>query len=364
MNSIITPDIQEVMNAVHYRPAVSIIMPIESKSNFQNQINHILKTTIDKVERELYNNYPDELCKIVVLRLKTIIKDFKFDLHKKAVVIYVSPVFEKILYLDVPVEEKIIIDESFEIRDLVYSKQQLHKYLVLLLSNKESRVFIGNATVFVKIKSSIPENESAYVNEGSERVSNFSDPSEHKEILMKKFLHHVDTELDTVLNAYHLPLFVIGADRLMGHFKQLTKHGDAVTEYIHGNYENASIPELKKILEPHIANWKKAHQKNLIEDVDAAAGQKRLAIGIKDVWHEAMNEKGKLLVVEKNYMYAAQHGHSKDVIYNVTDDKNSFYIKDAVDDIIEAVLEKGGDIDFVEKGLLKKYQHIALIKYY
>ena len=97
----------------------------------------------DKVEQELLENYPDEMGFLVMHKLRAIIKNLNFNTHKKSIAIYVSPVFEKVLYLDIAVEEKIIIDESFEIRDLVYSKKQLHKYLVLLLSGKESRMYLG-----------------------------------------------------------------------------------------------------------------------------------------------------------------------------------------------------------------------------
>jgi hypothetical protein len=55
----------------------------------------------------------------------------------------------------------------------------------------------------------------------------------------------------------------------------------------------------------------------------------------------------------------------EEVIYKAQEPYNKFsYIKDAVDDVMEKVLETGGDVEFVEEGLLKEYQHIALIQYY
>ena len=86
---------------------------------------------------------------------------------------------------------------------------------------------------------------------------------------------------------------------------------------------------------------------------------------MKEVWHEAMNHRGRLLVAAKNYIYAAQHGSSDDVIYKPAGQYNSFsYIKDAVNDVIEKVLESGGDVEFVDEDLLKGYHHIALVKFY
>ncbi len=360
-----TSELHEVMEALHYRPAVSVILPFEPKMSLSSELTHSLKAAVDKVELEIHQNYPDEMSALVMLRLRTIVKNLNFNTHKKSIAIYVSPVFEKILYLDIAVEEKIFIDESFEIRDLFYCKKQLHKYLVLLLSSKESRIYLGSSAVFVRIVSAAPESVSAYENNTSEKVANFSDLAGRKEIMRDKFLRQVDNSLDIILNAYHLPLFILGAERILGHFNKLTKHAGSVIEYIHGNYEKATLQKLKEILSPHIADWKKVQQRDLLNQLEEAAGKRKLAIGIKHVWREAMSHKGRLLVVEKNYMYAAQHGAAEDIIYKAIEPYNKFsYIKDAVDDVMEKVLEGGGDVEFVEEGILKQYQHIALIQYF
>jgi Bacterial archaeo-eukaryotic release factor family 3 len=365
MNKDITPEIREVMEALHYRPAVSVIMPFEPKMMQKDALVHSLKSAVDKAERELKDNYNSELTSLVIHKLRRILGELNFGTHKRSIAIYVSPVFEKVLYLDIPVEEKIIVDESFEIRDLVYCKKQLHKYLVLLVSSKGSHMYLGNSDTFVRIISNTPEAASACINDAPERVANFSDTTERKEILLGKFLRHIDNTLDIILNAYHLPLFVMGTQSTLGHFKKITKHKAAVVEYIQGNYEDAPLEELKTILQPHIADWKKIQQKDLLNQLEEAAGGNKLAVGMKNVWKEAMGQRGKLLLVEKDYMYAAQHSSSEDIIYKAIEPYNKFScIKDAVDDVIEKVLQNGGDVEFVEKDLLKKYHHIALIKYY
>ncbi|NOT90201.1 baeRF3 domain-containing protein [Ferruginibacter sp.] len=365
MNTNITPEINEILEAVHYRPAISIILPFEPKMGLKTALAYALKTAGDKVEHDLQENYPADISVMVMQKLRKLIKGLNFNTYKKSIAIYVSPVFEKVLYLDIPIEEKIIIDESFEIRDLVYSKKQLHKYLVLLLSGNESRIYLGNTDSFVRIVSNTPESVDAYVNEIPERVANFSAPADRKQIIMEKFLRHMDNSLEIILNAYNLPLFVLGTEKTLGYFKKLTKHSSAIIEYVHGNYEEDTVEELKKLLQPHITDWKKVNQKNLLNRLEEAADKHKLATGIREVWREALNKKGRLLVVEKNYMCMAQHGGSEEVIYKVEEPFNKFsYIKDAVDDVIEKVLENGGDVEFVDEGVLKEYHQIALVQYY
>ena len=43
---------------------------------------------------------------------------------------------------------------------------------------------------------------------------------------------------------------------------------------------------------------------------------------------------------------------------------SSSCIKDVVDDLIERVLQDGGDVQFAEDGELAEYGHIVLIQYY
>lgn len=365
MNKLISPEISEVIGALHYRPAVSVIMPFEPKMGLKTELTHALAMAAGQVERELLEHYPPETELMMMQKLRSVIKNLNFNTYKKSIAIFLSPVFEKVLYLDIQVEKKIIIDESFEIRDLVYSKKQVHKYLLLQLSSSEYRVFIGNTNSFIRIVSNTPGEVDAYINDVPERVANFSDNKERKEILLDKFMRQADNALDIIMQSYKLPLYVMGTDRVLGHFKKLTRHAGMVTGYVPGNYEELTQPELKEVLQPYIVDWKKVLQKDILNKLEEAAGKQKLAAGMIDVWREATAKKGRLLVVEKNYMYAAEHGSSDEIIYKATEPYNKFsYIKDAVDDVIEKVLENGGDVEFVDEGLLKDHQHIALILFY
>jgi hypothetical protein len=157
----------------------------------------------------------------------------------------------------------------------------------------------------------------------------------------------------------------LGAGRILGHFKKITKHAHALIDHIPGNYEEASVPELQKILASYVNNWRKAKETELLNRLEEAAGSKKLTVGIKNVWREAMNLKGKLLVVEKNYMVPARHDGSTDGIETPPLTSPDFAnIRDAVDDIIEKILENGGDVEFTTEGMLKDYEKIALILFY
>ena len=355
----------EVLTATKYLPCVSIIMPFEPKMGLKKELDYKLKTAADKIEKELIANYPSEKATPVIKKIHKVLNELNYYTHKKSIAIFVSPLIDKVYYLDMVVEEKVIIDESFEIRDLIYSKKEIHKYLLAVLSSKWTKIFLGNTTQFIRVTSNVPDNIEAYKNDIGEKIANFSDENKRKEILLDKFLMHTDNGLSLLLQAYKLPLFVMGTAKTIGHFKSLTHNSKHVIDYIPGNFEEKTEFEFHKIMEPYISDWKVIQQKRLLSQIDDSMSHKKLAIGIQEVWKAAYQKKGRLLVVEKNYIYPAQHGAEPEIIFKKDDIvKNAFYIKDAVDDIIEKVLSSGGDVEFVDEGILKDFKKIVLIEYY
>lgn len=357
MKTLFSSDIQNVIEAVHYRPSVSIIMPFEPKVNAKTELNQQFRIVVDNVKRELKKNYSEELTTLVVTKLKQVIAQLNFSTFRKSIALYVSPVFEKVLYLDIPVRQKIVIDGSFRVRDLLEARKDLHEYMVLVLSGKCSKVYVGNYDAFTRVKANIPDNIAAFKNDIPEKVSNFSDTSSRREVLLDKFLHHTDEGLRFLLQVYTLPVFVMGTKRVLGHFKAITRNDKSIVCYILGNYEDASDAELARALKPNLDDWKKVRMKYLVQLVQKSAGKGKLAVGIKKVWENASQRRGRLLIIEKDF--APDTDEQKTGCLS-----SPASTKDAVDIVIEKVLEQGGDVEFVDKGMLGEFDHIALIQYY
>ncbi|ULQ53818.1 hypothetical protein [Flavihumibacter fluvii] len=358
----LTAEIDEVIETIPAKPAVSLILPFEPKMMSKAELNIHLKQALETVTHRIQERYEKGIAVPMIERIRSIFSHLNFDTHKRTLAIYLSLVFEKVLYLDIPVEEKIIVNDSFEIRDLVYAKKELHKYLVLQISGRCSKVFIGNSSTFIRIKSNVPDHIEAFDHDEPERTSNFSDPAARKEILLKKFLHQTDEGLTYILQSYPLPVFVLGVPKVAGYFKALTKNTSAIIDYVHGNFDDASEHTLKLALTPFIADWKRLKMTELLRQMEKAANDGKLALGIKEVYAQAALHKGRKLIVEKNYMYPSVK--DKNVKIPIAPFNKNSCIHDVVDDLIEKILQDGGDVEFVDAGSLGQYGQIALIQYY
>jgi len=113
----------QLISEITYLPAVSIILPVQPVNAPKSQLENRLKLIIEKIEQRLVTLYSEKKAVPVIIKLKNIIRNLNYNTHKKGIAIFVSPVMEEAFYLEAEVEEKIAIDEFFEVRDEVFRKK-------------------------------------------------------------------------------------------------------------------------------------------------------------------------------------------------------------------------------------------------
>ncbi|HEY0678492.1 MAG TPA: hypothetical protein VGD17_09405 [Chitinophagaceae bacterium] len=338
-------------------PDITIILPFEPKISPKGEIDKRIEHMEFRVASELSRNFSREEAFPMLSRLRKIINTLNYSTYKKSVAIFLSPVAEKVCYMNIDVNEQIIVGEPFNMLQLIKDKKETQNCMLLVLSAGMMKIFEANAIRLNRVMLKISENAETYKNDIPGRVANFSDPSERKEVMLDKFLHHADQALHTMLNSIPLPVFVMATDKTAGHFRKITSNSKHIVDYIHGNFDDATEYVLLEALRPQIAVWEKVKQSHLLNRIDTAMSAGRLSTGIRAVRKDAAANKGQLLVVEKNYTYPVRvmPGNGETLPY---------FITDAIDTIIANVLESGGDVELVDEGVLEHYKRIALVKYY
>ena len=362
MNQFLPTETKEITEGVYNLPSVSIIVPFEPKMVSKGTLMSTIQSAVDRVEREVVENYTYDMSSLVMHKLNTIIKQLDFSTHKRSLAIYVSPVWEKVLYLNQQVEESINVSDSFHIRDLIKSKKVLHQYLLLQIGSNEIHMYFNDSGKMERIFSSNLRAISK-IPVPFWTQSGMADSRRTEENDNVKSLRKVDNTLDHILASYSLPFFVTGKKKVIDEFRQITKHTYAITEYAPHTSDDPDKEELKKIIAPYVADWEKINQKRLMGLVYRATEKHKLVSGIVDVYKTTKYNNGKLLLVEEDYVYPDTYTESDEMIYQATKSYSPYsYLKDAVDEAIEKVLEEDGDVGYMQKGALANYEHITLIQ--
>ena len=342
------------INPVYHFPAVSIFLPFNPKMENKNKLAFLLSKATAKATGVLRKKYPGEMATLVTQKLNAIIKDLNFSTHKVSLAIFVSPVFQKVYYLDMEVEPKVIVNESPQIRDLVKCGKQSLPFYILLLKADKSRVFLSGSNSYVRImpKQVVEENG----------INIPGTPS--KELLRNEFIHRVDQSLDSLLKYNKLPVMVVGTQKLIRQFKKITRHGEVVIEYLEGDYDGSSFEQLKSMLHYSQTDWQTLKQKYFVSQLEDAAKNNRLTAGMQNVREAILNGGEQKLLIERRMISGVIPGEDA-LYYEIYRSNNKFScIKNSVDELIEKVLENGGNVELVSNGLLHQYGRIALIKHF
>jgi hypothetical protein len=326
---------------VEDKPNVSITSPFEPIMLPKKELENKLKQITERAESNLVKNYPAEKALTVALKLRQIISDLNYNVHKKSIAIFISPVVEKVYYLNIPLKEKIIIDEAFEIKDLIKCKKERIEFLILLLHDETSKMYLGTPEKLTLIKSNLMENS-------------LPDLIEPKEKLVEDFLFSLDEGLSLILKGYDLPIFVMGPKIILNRFDKITCNKEKVVVFIPGSFNDDEHHIILKELKPYIQKWEKIKQQKILQEIERAEKEHKLLNGIDDVCSYATFKNNKLLVIEKDF--------SHPLLQDTMQTDNPFYIKDTVDNVIEKVLQNDGDAEFVANDLLHNYGRIALIQ--
>lgn len=332
---------------VAIEPSAAMVFPFDPKMTPKADLEGTIKRMLEKVEKELLARHPADVAIPVTKRLQQTLRGLNYSTHKRSAAIWASPIKTGVTYMDFRVEEQLFIDRPFRVRDLADCKPSGKEYLLLLLSSRESKMYLQNGNGLKLIKTNGSQNVYAYINEVPERSGNFSDREDRHEIILNKFLHHMDEGLGQVLRAYPLPVFVAGTEKITGHFSRITRHTRNIAAYVHKHCIHSTTQELETMLQPLLGQWQQLRQQLLFLQLEKAWEAGKLVCGIEEVRKAARCSNSRLVVMERS-----------------TATPTGFFMDGPFDSIIEKVLQNGGDVEMLDPGLIGRFGPLALIRYY
>ena len=353
---------------------VSIILPTHRLSP-ERRVDHLkLKNSITAAKQLLQYKYTVSNIQILMEAIDEIYDTIDFSHNSEGLGIYISSDVKLAVQFPFTVEEKVMVGDSFEIRDLLYKENYSVPYLVILLSKNQICLYKGLLDELEEIfDETFPlAYEEEYVYNPPSRGTSFTghttvrnfekEKSSLEEIRFKQFYHKADKLLNQYAAA--LPIILLGVEKDIAWFEKISMNAKNLIHTIDGNYDYLNQKQLSDIIWPVMFEHLQHQRDLLIKELEEKTGGHLVVSGIQNVWQATKDGKAFKLLVEKDFRKSGF----------ITDDGYQFHerptgkpykiVTDAVDDIMEMVLEMGGQVYFTDNNLLKDYQHIALITRY
>lgn len=357
------------------KPCVSIILPTHRVSPDRRIDKLLFEKAIAKAKEYLKINFGFTETLNLCRSIDELFQKIDFNHNQDGIGLFVSPSLKQLVHFPFPVQEKVIIGDSFEIRDLLLKKSYSIQHFLLVLSEKNARLFEGSFSDYEEIIDvNFPKNfnddyEYSQPSRGNSYAGTASTKSYEKdktiieEIRLKRFFSEADKLLKMYLTE-KTPLLISGLPKNMALFESITSYGKQIVGKISGNYTNANHAKFANLSLMQLKTFFNKNNEKLIEEFEDKAGKGLGIEGIIETWSAAKDGKGFTLLVEKDYKCPAFIDKNGKELHLRPFKKFRKITTDAVDDVIEMVLNKKGNVVFVENGMLKDHQHISLITRY
>jgi len=250
------------------------------------------------------------------------------------------------------VEETVVIDETFLTRDLVRVLTRQPQHDLLVLSEKVTRLFRGRGEDLVEDTSGpFPLSNDEAAAESPEGFSKGVDPMGHHNERLKVFLRGVAQAVTARLGVSTRPLFLAGVDRLRAFYQDVdgTHH---VAGHLEGNFDHASLHTLRETLQPAVDGWLQARRQQVLKRFDEAKGTRHGLVGLEEIGAAATSGRVDTLLVEDPYSVPGRFDRLTGTITEHVRVNGADAPGDVIDEIVETVLQKGGDVFFYRDGRL------------
>lgn len=346
-------------------PSLTITLPTHRTSPDNKQDPIRVRNLVTQMTNRLLEEFSRREVEPLLKALDELVNEIDYRYTLDGLVIFVNQDVAQKHYLPFTLPERVIIDENFFTRDLVFALNRSPRYWVLALSEQPTRLFEGVRGDLEEVRYGAfpmthggPGGSTALPGDPAVNASLYRDENH------RAFFRNVDNELTAILAEDPLPVALVGVDRYHSFFSEVARNADKVIASLRGNHDTTSAHELGKLIWPPVKEALAAQRKQVLNELDAAIGAQRCASTIGEVWRLAHEGRGAVLIVEEDFHYPARvaaDGMGLEPIETPTDPAD---LDDAVDEVIEIVLAKGGRVVFVDDGTLPQHDQIALILRY
>lgn len=288
--------------------------------------------------------------------------------------IYLSPRILEVVYFPFPVKEKIVLDNSFETRDLYYLQQFLMPYHVFVCGKDRLALYAGTGDDLTEINDGVfpahYEDDYEYARPaiGTSFGGSLKGFEKDKGDLVKKrthsFISKTVKHLLKYTNNSTKPLIIAGTKTQLSALKNMPELKGKIAAEIVGSYTEQTLPKLREKVLEALTKYMEQRTENLVHDFKENDRPDRIAKGLQETWQAVQEGRGRLLLVEKDYARPSYLRKSDPSLYLFPPKGKYTIVPDAVDNIIERMHDQGGKVVFAKSNKLRAFDSIALLLRY
>jgi len=321
-----------------------------------------LKNHIRTVEQRLSSDTDKRTRAKLMDQLNGLVENIDHSHNLDSLILFVNEDMAEFTRLRIPVEDRVVIDDNFATRDLVRAMHLQTSYYVLVLSQEKARLIEAmNKEVVQEWGDDFPMETTL----SHARYSGEHDSDSHQTNLIDEFFNRVDKSVQKVKNSHPLPLLVCSVHENYHRFLNVADDKRGIFE-THLNSQRIDekaesiVAEAWKIVKDHTIE-----QNNLRKaELKKAVSNNQFLSDSNDIWRAIHAGRIKTLFIEQGLFQPAILKDNQITYVSDEQRNDSDIIDDIYDEMIEANMAYGGEVVFLPKGELIKFNGFGAVTRY
>jgi hypothetical protein len=352
------------LQAQNEYPSLTLLAPTHRTAPANKRDRIVVKNLAAEGIDRLHEEFPKREVAPLIRNLNRLVDGVDWEHTQDGLALFANKDLATAVGLPFKVRARVVLDATFATRDLVYTLNKAPRYRVLVLTEKPTRLFEARTNLLTEVT----EKPFPMVHTGPGGASRLPggpgiNRSAVRDEAHRDFFRKVDAALAAIQKEDHLPVVVVGVDRYLAFYHEVTKDPDAIVGVVSGSHDNPQPHALGRLVWPVFKAGATLRRTRALVRLDEAVAVNRHASGIDQVWRAAFEKRCQTLLVETGFEHPADLAPSGDHLLPYSG-RGPSALDDSVDEVIERVLADGGEVHFFDPGTLDVHQRIAAVLRY
>ncbi|WP_236027337.1 AOC03_06830 family ribosome hibernation factor [Gelidibacter pelagius] len=322
----------------------------------------VLKNHIKEVETRLLADTTKKDATKLIDKLHALAADIDHSRNLDSLLLFVNHDVAEFSRLPIKVVDRVIIDNTFATRDLVRSiHAESHYYLLVLSQDKARLIEALNDKVVKEFGSPFPmENQQSFAKNKTQAAT-----ASRQSSLIGEFFNQVDKEVNSIRKQNPLPVLISTVEENYSEYLKVADEKQSIYDtYLNKNRmaekDHAIVSEAYKIIETYNTKRNNDRKAELLK----AVSENKFLSDTNDIWRAISQGKIQTLFIEQGLFQPAILEDDKIVYVSEDHRTDKDVIDDIYDEMIEMNMDFGGDVVFLPKGELDKFNGFGAVTRY
>lgn len=322
----------------------------------------VLKNLIKEAENRLLADKDNQNTKQLKDQLNKLADQIDHNYNLESLILFVNEDIAEYVRLPIVVTDRVSIGDTFATRDLVRAIHLETNYYVLVLSQEKVRLIEAtNDKVVQEIGAPFPIENQQFHTKNRTELSVASRQTN----LIAAFFNQVDKQVNAVRKDNPLPVLVCCVEENYPEYLKIADQKNSIfNAFLNKNRINEKDHAIIKEAWEVVQKYTIEKNNNRKAELKKAVSANKFLSDTNEIWRAISEGRIQTLFVEEG-LYQPAVIQDDEIVYVAENERSK---REVVDDIYDEMIEEnssyGGDVVFLPKGALKKFNGLGAITRY